>query len=44
MYGLLDRTIFGWDTTIYKYGMGCKKSKYEKIAFKGVQMNFLAMI
>ncbi len=41
-----DRTIFGWDTTIWTSGIwGCKK-KYiyiEKIAFKVVQIKFLAM-
>ncbi len=40
-----DRTIFGWDITIWKSGIwGCKKNKnIEKIAFKVVQMKFLAM-
>ncbi len=40
-----DRTIFGWDTTIWKSGIwGCKKNlNIEKIAFKFVQMKFLAM-
>ncbi len=41
----LDRVIFGWDTTIWKSGIwGCKKNLYtEKIAFKVVQIKFLAM-
>ncbi len=40
-----DRTIFGWDTTIWKSGIwGCKKNlNIEKITFKVVQMKFLAM-
>ncbi len=40
-----DRTIFGWDTTIRKSGIwGCKKNlNIEKIAFKAVQIKFLAM-
>ncbi len=40
-----DRTIFGWDTTIWKSGIwGCKKNQnIEKITFKVVQMKFLAM-
>ncbi len=40
-----DRTIFGWDTTIWKSGIwGCKKNlNIEKIIFKDVQMKFLAM-
>ncbi len=40
-----DRTIFGRDTTIWKSGIwGCKKiNNIEKIAFKVVQMKFLAM-
>ncbi len=40
-----DRTIFGRDTTIWKSGIwGCKKNQnIEKIAFKVVQMKFLAM-
>ncbi len=40
-----DRTIFGWDTTIWKSGIwGCQKNLIiEKIAFKVVQMKFLAM-
>ncbi len=40
-----DRTIFRRDTTIWKSGIwGCKKNqKIEKIAFKVVQMKFLAM-
>ncbi len=41
-----DWTIFGWDTTIWKSGIwGCKKNNnnIEKIAFKVVQMKFLAM-
>ncbi len=40
-----DRTIFGWNTTIWKSGIwGCKKKQnIEKIAFKLVQMKFLAM-
>ncbi len=44
MYGMY-RTIFGWDTTIWKSGIwGCKKNvNIEKIAFKVVQMKFLAM-
>ncbi len=37
-----DRTIFGWDTTIWE-SEGAKKSKYWEIAFKVVQMKFLAM-
>ncbi len=41
-----DRTIFAWDTTIWKSGIwGCKKNKniyIDKVAFK-VQMKFLAM-
>ncbi len=41
-----DKTIFGRDTTIKKSGIwGCKKHKtFEKIAFKVVQIKFLAMI
>ncbi len=44
MYGMYW-TIFGWDTTIRKSGIwGCKKNvNIEKIAFKVVQMKFLAM-
>ncbi len=40
-----DRTIFGWDTTIWKSGIwGCKKNQnIEKITSKVVQMKFLAM-
>ncbi len=40
-----DRTIFGRDTTIKQYEIwGCKKNRnIEKIAFKVVQMKFLAM-
>ncbi len=40
-----DRTIFGWDTTIWKSGIwGCKKIKIlRKSPFKVVQMKFLAM-
>ncbi len=40
-----DRTIFGRDTTIWKSGIwGCKKNlNIEKIAFKIVQIKFLAM-
>ncbi len=40
-----DRTIIGWNTTIWKSGIwGCKKNlNIEKIAFKVVQMKFLAM-
>ncbi len=40
-----DRTIFGWNTTIWKSGIWeCKKNlNIEKIAFKVVQMKFLAM-
>ncbi len=40
-----DRTIFGWDTTIWKSGIwGCKKNlNIEQIAFKFVQIKFLAM-
>ncbi len=40
-----DRTIFVRDTTIWKSGIwGCKKNlNIEKIAFKIVQMKFLAM-
>ncbi len=39
------RTIFGWDTTIWKSGIwGCKTNlNIEKIAFKIVQMKSLAM-
>ncbi len=42
---LLDRTIFGRDTTIWKTGIWvCKKiPNTEKIAFKVVQMKSLAM-
>ncbi len=38
-------TIFGRDTTIWKSGIwGCKKNlNIEKIAFKVVQIKFLAM-
>ncbi len=46
MYGLVGfRTIFGWDTTIWKSGIwGCKKIEIlKKISFKVVQMKFLAM-
>ncbi len=40
-----DRTIFVWDTTIWKSGIwGCKKNlNIEKITFKVVQMKLLAM-
>ncbi len=40
-----DRTIFDWDTTIWKSGIrGCKKNQnIEKIAIKVVQLKFLAM-
>ncbi len=40
-----DRTIFGWDTTIWKSGIwGSKKNlNIEKIIFKVVQIKFLAM-
>ncbi len=40
-----DRTIFGWDATIWKSGIwGSKKNlNIEKITFKVVQMKFLAM-
>ncbi len=39
-----DRTIFGWDATILKSGIWrCKTANIEKIAFKVVQMKFLAM-
>ncbi len=40
-----DRTIFGWDTTIWKSGIwGCQENhNIEKIAFKFVQIKFLAM-
>ncbi len=40
-----ERTMFGWDTTIWKSGiLGCKKIKnIEKITFIVVQMKFLAM-
>ncbi len=40
-----DRTIFGWDTTIWISGIwGCKKNQnIKKIAFKFVQIKFLAM-
>ncbi len=40
-----DRTIFGWDTTIWKSAIwGCKKNQnIEKITFKIVQIKFLAM-
>ncbi len=43
--GCYDRTIFGWDTTIWKSGIwGYKKNlNIEKITFKVVQMKFLAM-
>ncbi len=41
------RTIFSWDTTIWKsgiWGCRCKKNlNIEKIVFKVVQMKFLAM-
>ncbi len=46
MYGLLGRdTIFGQYITIWKSGVWGwkKKSNIEKIAFKVVQMKFLAM-
>ncbi len=41
----VDMTIFGWETTMWKSGIwGCKKNQnIEKIAFKVVQMKFLAM-
>ncbi len=35
-----DRTIFVWDTTIWK---SAKNLNIEKITFKVVQMKFLAM-
>ncbi len=40
-----DMTIFGWDTTIWKSGnRECQKNlNIDKIAFKVVQINFLAM-
>ncbi len=40
-----DRIIFDWDITIWKsIFWGCKKNQnIEKIAFKDVQMKFLAM-
>ncbi len=40
-----DRIIFGRDTNIWKSGIwGCKKNlNIEKIAFKVVQIKFLAM-
>ncbi len=40
-----DRTIFVWDTTIWKSGIwGCKKNlNIQKIIFKVIQMKFLAM-
>ncbi len=40
-----DRTIFVRDTTVWKSGIwGCKKNlNIEKIAFKVVQIKFLAM-
>ncbi len=39
-----DLAIFGWDTTIWKSGNGGRKKikKIEKIAFKVVQIKFLA--
>ncbi len=37
-----DRTIFGWDATIWK-SEGAKKNYIEKITFKVVQMKLLAM-
>ncbi len=45
MCGLLGGKIFGGDTTIWKTGIwGCKKNRnIEKIAFKVVQIKFLAM-
>ncbi len=39
-----NKTIFGWDTTIWKSGIwGCKKIYIEKITFKVVQIKSLAM-
>ncbi len=38
-----DRTIFGRDTTIWK-SEGAKNQNTEKIAFKVVQMKFLAIL
>ncbi len=40
-----DRTIFVWDTTIWKFwNLRVQKNLYiEKIAFKFVQMKFLGM-
>ncbi len=44
MYGLLWWTIFGWDTTIWKWNLRVQKNlNIEKITFKVVQMKFLAM-
>ncbi len=46
MYDCYDRTIFDRDTTIWNSGIWeCKKNlNIEKIAFKVVQMKFLAML
>ncbi len=40
-----NRTIFGWDTTIWKSRIwGCKKNQnIEKITFKVIQIKFFAM-
>ncbi len=46
MYGLLayDRAMFGEDTLLeYLESEGAKNLNIEKIAFKAVQMKFLAM-
>ncbi len=41
---VMVRTIFGWDTTIWKSGIWIWKNlNIEQIAFKIVQMKFLAM-
>ncbi len=44
MYGLLWRTIFGRDTTIWKSGIWEKNQNTEKIAFIFVQIKFLGML
>ncbi len=39
-----DRTIFGWDTTIWIWNLRVQKTQnIEKFAFKVVLMKFLAM-